>query len=168
VMGGWALVEKGTWAAGIAQLRQGMAAWLATNGAAHRTYHLGLSADALARAGEIEEGLQVLDEALSLMRDTGESFHGAELHRLRGELLLRQQPTEAAWPEVEACFRQALTVAGNQQAKSLELRAAMSLSRLYQRQGRGSEARSALAECYDWFTEGFDTLDLQEAKALLE
>ncbi|HWB13748.1 MAG TPA: protein kinase [Pirellulales bacterium] len=168
VMQGCALVEKGVWAGGIAQLRQGMAAWMATNGATHRTYHLALLADALARAGEIEEGLGVLAEALALMHDTGEGFHGAELHRLQGELLLRQEATEAAWHEAEACFRRALTLARDQQAKSLELRAAVSLTRLYQKQNRASEARPVLAECYDWFTEGFDTPDLQEAKALLE
>lgn len=168
VMGGWALVEKGMWDGGIAKLRQGMAAWMATNGATHRTYHLTMLAETLARAGEIEEGLRVLAEALTLMHDTGEGFHGAELYRLRGELLLRRKPAEAAWQEVEACFRSALTLARSQQAKSLELRSTMSLARLYQQQGRRSEARFVLCECYDWFTEGFDTPDLLEAKALLE
>ena len=166
-MRGWTLVEKGAVAGGVAQLREGMAAWLATNGATHRTYHLALLADALARQGEIEEGLRVLAEALALMHDTGEGFHAAELHRLQGELLLRRRPTEIAWPEAEACFRRALACAQGQKAKSMELRAAMSLARLYQQQDRPAEARSQLAECYDWFTEGFDTADLQEAKALL-
>lgn len=166
-MRGWALVEKGTGAGGTALLREGMAAWLATNGATHRTYHLALLADALAREGEIEEGLRVLTEAQALMHETGEGFHGAELHRLQGELLLRRQPTEIAWPEAEACFRRALACARGQKAKSMELRAAMSLARLYQQQDRPAEGRSQLAECYGWFTEGFDTADLQEARALL-
>ncbi len=102
------------------------------------------------------------------MHGTGESFHGAELHRLRGEFLLRQEAAEGACREAEACFRRALTIARRQQAKSLELRAAMSLTRLYQKQDRQAEARPMLAECYDWFTEGFDTRDLQDEKALLE
>jgi len=103
-----------------------------------------------------------------MMHGTGTVFHGAELHRLRGEFLLRREANNAAYPEAEDCFLQALAVARKQQAKSLELRAAMSLARLYQKQDRQTEARSILAECYDWFTEGFDTPDLQEAKALLD
>ena len=110
----------------------------------------------------------MLAEALALMHRTGEAFHGAELHRLQGEFLLRQEAAEVACREAEACFRRALAIARRQQAKSLELRAAMSLTRLYQKQDRQAEARPMLAECYDWFTEGFDTPDLQEAKALLE
>jgi predicted ATPase len=168
VMRGWALAERGAWASGIAQLRQGLSAWAATGGATHRTYHLALLAEALGREGQIEEGLRVLAEALALRHSTGESFHAAELHRLQGEFLLRQQAAEVASGEAEACFRRALTVARQQQAKSLELRAAMSLSRLYQKQDRQAEARPMLAECYAWFTEGFDTPDLQDAKALLE
>ena len=168
VMRGWALAEQGAWAGGIAQLRQGLAAWVATGGETHRTYYLALLAEALGREGQIEEGLGVLAEALALMHGTGEGFHGAELHRLQGEFLLRQEAAEVACREAEACFRRALTIARRQQAKSLELRAAMSLTRLYQKQDRQAEARPMLAECYDWFTEGFDTPDLQEAKALLE
>jgi predicted ATPase len=168
VMRGCALTEQGEWASGIAQLRRGITAFMATGGATHRTYHLALLAEALGREGQTEEGLGVLAEAMALMHGTGEAFHGAELHRLRGEFLLRQETAEIACREAEACFRQALTIARQQQAKSLELRAAMSLTRLYQKQDRQAEARSILAECYDWFSEGFDTLDLQEAKALLE
>jgi serine/threonine protein kinase/predicted ATPase len=170
VMRGCALTEQGEWASGIAQLRQGFAAFVATGAATHRTYHLALLAEALGREGRTEEGLGVLAEAMALMHDTGEAFHGAELHRLRGEFLLRQKAAEAeaARREAEACFRRALTIAREQQAKSLELRAAMSLTRLYLKQDRQAEARPLLAKCYDWFTEGFDTPDLQEAKALLE
>ena len=168
VMRGWALAEQGAGASGIAQLRQGLAAWAATGGETYRTYYLALLAEALGREGQIEEGLGVLAEALALMHSTGEAFHGAELHRLQGEFLLRQEAAEVACREADACFRRALTIARRQQAKSLELRAAMSLTRLYQKQDRQAEARPMLAECYDWFTEGFDTPDLQEAKALLE
>ncbi len=103
------------------------------------------------------------------MHATGECFHAAEVHRLQGELLLRQDAADPAiaYRQAEACFRQALTVARRQQARSLELRAAMSLTRLYQKQDRLADARPTLAECYDWFTEGFDTQDLREARALL-
>jgi predicted ATPase len=116
----------------------------------------------------VEKGLDVLAEALALTHSTGTVFHKAELHRLRGEFLMRREPTEAAYREAEACFHEALTVARRQQAKSLELRAAMSLTRLYQQQNRQAEARPMLTKCYDWFTEGFDTPDLREAKELLE
>jgi predicted ATPase len=106
-----------------------------------------------------------LAEALALVDKTGERWWEAELHRLKGELLRRRaSPTE----EVEACFHQALDIARRQQAKSLELRAAMSLSRLWQQQGQRADARELLAPIHGWFTEGFDTADLQEAKALLE
>ena len=125
-------------------------------------------AEALGWQGQIEEGLGVLAEALALMDGTGESFHGAELHRLQGEFLLRQADDRRACREAEACFRQALAIARRQQAKSLELRAAMSLTRLYQKQDRQPKSRPMLAECYDWFTEGFDTLDLRDAKVLIE
>jgi adenylate cyclase len=98
--------------------------------------------------------------------DKGERFWEAELYRLQGELLLQQ--ATGSGDETETCFRQALDVARHQQAKSLELRAAISLSRLWQRQGKRAEARQLLAEIYAWFTEGFDTADLQQAKRLLE
>jgi predicted ATPase len=168
IMRGWALAEQGACASGIAMLRQGLADWVATGSETHRTYFLGLLAEALGRGGQIEEGLGVLAEALTLMDGTGTVFFGAELHRLQGEFLLRQQGAEVAGREAEACFRRAFTVARRQQAKSLELRAAMSLTRLYQQQDRQAEARPLLTECYDWFTEGFDTPDLREANALLE
>jgi predicted ATPase len=168
IMGGWALAEQGAWAVGIAQVRQGLTAWVATGAETHRTYFLGLLAEALERGGQIEESLGVLTEALAQMNGTGTVFHAAELHRLQGEFLLRQERIEVACSEAEACFRRALAIARRQQAKALELRAAMSLARLCQNQNRQTEARPVLAECYDWFTEGFDTPDLQEAKALLE
>jgi predicted ATPase len=169
VMRGWALSEQGESASGIAQMRTGLTAWEATGGATHRTYHLALLAEALGKEGQIEEGMKALAEALALMHATRECFHGAEVHRLQGELLLRRDAADptVAYGEAEVCFRQALSVARRQQARSLELRAAMSLTRLYQKQGRMADARPTLAECYDWFTEGFDTRDLQEARALL-
>src|SRR5262249_18871715 len=166
-MRGWALAEQGACADGIAMLHKGLIDWVATGAETHRTYFLGLLAEALGKGGQIEEGLDVLDEALTMMHGTGTVFHGAELHRLRGEFLLRHDATKAAYPEREDCFPQPLAVARKQQPKSLELRAAMSLARLYQKQNRQTEARPKLAECYEWFTEGFDTPDLREAKALL-
>jgi predicted ATPase len=167
VMRGWALAEQGEPARGIAMLRQGLTDWTATGAETHRTYFLGLLAEALGRGGQIEDGLAVLGEALAVMHGTGTIFHGAELHRLQGEFLLRQAADEATCRMAEGCFRRALTIARRQQAKSLELRAAMSLTRLYQEQDRQAEARPLLAECYGWFTEGFDTPDLREAAALL-
>ena len=120
----------------------------------------------MGRVGQAEEGLRLLAEALAHVDHTGERYYEAEVYRLKGELLLRQAVPDA--PQAEACFQQALAVARRQQAKSWELRAAMSLSRLWQQQGKRAEARELLAPIYSWFTEGFDTPDLQEAKALLE
>jgi predicted ATPase/predicted Ser/Thr protein kinase len=168
VMRGWALAEQGACASGIAMLRQGLNDWVATGAETHRTYFLGLLAEALGRGRQIEEALDVLAEALAMMHGTGTVFHRAELHRLQGEFLLRQEAVAVVGREVEACFLQAVAIALQQQAKSLELRAVMSLTRLYQKQNRQAEARPMLAACYAWFTEGFDTPDLQEAKALLE
>jgi predicted ATPase len=164
-MRGWSLVEGGELEEGLAQLRQGLAAWVATGSETYRTYYLALLAEAVGRYGEAEEGLGLLAEAHALAEHTGERFHEAELHRLRGEFLLRREGRSPA-RDAEACFQRALAVARGQQSKSLELRAVMSLSRLYQQQGRQAEARSLLAETYSWFSEGFDTPDLREARAL--
>src|SRR5215510_8645475 len=123
-------------------------------------------AAAYAQIGQVDEGLHVLAEALAVVDTTGGRNHEAELHRLHGELLLQQPVPEA--PVAETCFQQALDVARRQQAKSWELRAATSLAQLWQQQGKQAEARELLAPIYGWFTEGFDTADLQEAKALLE
>jgi serine/threonine protein kinase/predicted ATPase len=166
---GWALIEEGLRAEGVAQLRQGAAALQATGVLVYRTVSQAMLAEVLAHQGQVEEGLAALAQALAVVRDGAERYWEAELHRLHGELLLKRAELEAlAQAEAEACFRQALAVARRQSAKVLELRAAMSLSRLYQRQGRQAEARPLLAETYGWFTEGFETRDLQEAKALLD
>jgi predicted ATPase len=108
----------------------------------------------------------VLAEALTHADNTGECCYEAELHRLKGELRLQQSSDNH--PEAESCFHHALDIARTQQAKSLELRAATSLARLWQQQGKRQEAHDLLAPVYGWFTEGFDTADLQEAKALLD
>jgi adenylate cyclase len=169
ILHGWSLAEQGRAEEGIDQMRQGLAGWQATGALSHRPYQLALLAEALAREGQAQDGLTALDEALALATTSGERFLEAELHRLRGNLLLtRADANSSAGVAAEGCFRQALDVAGRQNAKSLELRAAASMSRLYQQQGRQAEARTLLAEIYNWFTEGFDTSDLREAKALLE
>jgi predicted ATPase len=163
---GWALVKQGRGAEGLAQIRQGLAAYRVTGMAMLQPHILALLAEAYGDMEQAEEGLTVLDEALAVVERTGERYWEVELHRLKGTLLLARSAEHQA--EVEACFRQALDIARRRQAKSLELRAAMSLSRLWQQQGKRVAARELLAPIYGWFTEGFDTADLQEAKALLK
>ena len=147
-----------------------------------RPYFLAMLAEAYEQVGHPEEGLPVLAEALDLVHKTGEHWYNAELHRLRGELTLAQSKvqnlksqvtdprplTPDPQGEAEVCFLKAIEIARQQQAKSLELRAATSLACLWQQQGKKQEAQQMLAEIYGWFTEGFDTKDLQEAKTLLE
>jgi predicted ATPase len=145
-------------------LRHGLAAWETTGTRYRRPTFLAWLAEAYGKAGQAEEGLSVLAEALAQVKKTDERYYEAELRRLKGELLLMQgDKTEA-----EASFHKAIEVARRQQAKSWELRATVSLCRLWQKQGRVDEARQTLAEIYGWFTEGFDTPDLKEARALLE
>jgi predicted ATPase len=171
---GWALTKgyaepdtrEGQRKKGLAKIQEGLAAWRATGAKVFRPYGLALLAEAYAQVGQIEEGLTLLGEAMTVANDTGERRWEAELHRLRGELLLALSTEQYA--EAETCFHQALDIARRQEARSWELRAAMSLSRLWQRHGKLQEARELLAPIYAWFTEGFDTADLQEAKALLE
>jgi predicted ATPase len=133
-----------------------------------RPYQLALLAEASGNIGQPDKGLKALTEALAAVHSGGGYFYEAELYRLKGELLLAQEGTRQTWVVAEACFHQALAVARTQQAKSLELRAALSLSHLWQRQGKRAEGRDLLAPSYGWFTEGFDTADLQEAKTLLD
>jgi predicted ATPase len=171
---GRVLIEQGRHEEGMRQIRQSLAAQRATRAEAGQPYALAFLARAYGQAGQGHKGQQVLDEALTLVHRTGERCYEAELYRLKGELLLQEgkspkaQSLEQRLAEAEQSFRQALAVARRQQAKSLELRAAMSLSRLWQQQGKLAEARELLAPIYGWFTEGFDTADLQDAKALLE
>jgi predicted ATPase/class 3 adenylate cyclase len=163
---GWALAMQGQGAEGIAQIRQGIAAYRATGAAILVPWFCILVAEVSDRFGHTEDGLQALAEAHTLVEQHEERWWEAEVCRLRGILLLRQTGTSQA--EAEAWLQRALDVARHQQAKSWELRAAMSLSRLWQQQGKEAEAHALLAPVYSWFTEGFDTADLQEAKALLE
>jgi predicted ATPase len=166
ILRGWALALRGEGAEGIAQVRQGLVAYRALGAELQRPIFLSLLAEAYGEVRQPEEGLTMLVEALAIGDKTGDRHWEAELHRRKGELLLMQQMQNAG--EAEECFRQALDTARRQQAKSLELRAAMSLSRLWQKQRKQEEAHHLLTDIYGWFTEGFDTPDLQEAKALLQ
>jgi predicted ATPase len=166
IMRGWALAMQGQEAEGLTQLRQGLDAYRATGAAFQRPHFLSMLAEVYRSLGQPEAGLAALREALTLVETTGERYYEAELHRLQGELLLLHAAPEMV--HAETCFQQSLAIARRQQAKSLELRAAMSLARLWQQQGKQAEAHELLAPVYGWFTEGFDTADLQEAKALLE
>jgi predicted ATPase/class 3 adenylate cyclase len=162
---GWALVEQGQRAQGITYLHQGLAAWRSTGAELMVPYYLSLVAEGYGKEGRTEDGLTLVTEALVRINNTGECWAEADLHRLKGELLLSASVDNHA--EAEHSFQQALTLARRQQAKSWELRAAMSLGRFWQQQGKRAEAYDLLAPVYGWFTEGFDTADLQEAKALL-
>ncbi len=160
------LVMQGQLEAGLAQIQQGLEDLRALGGRLRLTYYLTLLAETYRQRGEIKEGFRQLETALVEAEDTKEQYWVAELYRLKGEFLLLGTPVlvEAA----ESCFHQALDVAHCQYAKSLELRAAMSLTRLWQQQDKHQEAYDLLAPIYGWFTEGFDTVDLKDAKALLD
>jgi TOMM system kinase/cyclase fusion protein len=162
----WALTEQGQLAEGIDQMRQSLTAYRGTGSGLVLPYFLARLAEVCGKAERIEAGLHLLDEALTLVEKHGECWWEAEIHRLKGVFMLQQAVPDAK--QAEGYLQQALATASRQQAKSLELRAAMSLSRLWQQQSKRAEARELLAPVYGWFTEGFDTVDLQEAKALLE
>jgi predicted ATPase len=174
IMRGWAIAVHEHSTEGLGQIQQGLETYRSTGAEFQRPYLLTLLAEASGLLGQPEGGLAALEEAMTLMEKTGERYYAAELHRQRGELLLRREakshPAQDSRDqhEAETCFQHALDVSRQQQAKSLELRAAMSLSRLWQRQGKRQEAYDLLAPIHNWFTEGFDTADLQEAKTLLE
>jgi DNA-binding winged helix-turn-helix (wHTH) protein/predicted ATPase len=179
---GWALVAQGEEEQGLAQMRQGLAIFHTTGAKFAIPSFLCDLAEAHERAGRVEEGLALVTEALGMIAKTGERVSEAELYRLKGQLTLQklsavscrlsvpntQSPTSKAQSEAEACFLKAVEIARRQQAKSLELRATTSLARLWQRQGKHHAARNTLSEIYSWFTEGFTTADLREARALLE
>jgi TOMM system kinase/cyclase fusion protein len=166
ILRGWTLAHQGQAQDGIEQLHQGLRACQVIGIELLRPYYLALFADAHGTVGHQEFELKVLTEALTLMDTTGERVWEPELYRLKGTLLLQQSLDHQA--EAETCFQQAIDIARTQQAKSFELRTATSLARLWQQQGKRQEAYDLLAPVYGWFTEGFDTPDLQDAKALLE
>jgi predicted ATPase len=178
IMLGAALAGQGRYEEGISKMRQGLAAQRATGGQGLLQYWLALQLEAYIETGQFEEGWTVLKEALAIRPKYGDRYWEEEVYRLNGELLLAQarrnpeahdtQQRAAIEAEAEACFQHARETAREQKTKSLELRAATSLAHLWQQQGKTEEARKMLAEIYGWFTEGFDTKDLQEAKALLD
>jgi predicted ATPase len=161
---GFAVVGLGQRTEGIAQLQTGLADWHETGARVLDTQWLGFTAEACAQAGRFDDALAALDRASATAAATGECYYQAELHRLRGAVLA--ETGEAA--EAALWLQQATDTAWRQQAKSLELRAAMSLARLWAEQGRHAEAYDLLAPVYGWFTEGFDTADLKDAKELLD
>jgi len=163
ILQGWARAEQGEVEAGIAQMHEGMAVFPDIGIKFMRPYYLALMAEQCAKGEDVEQGLTLVAEALAAIDQSGERWCEAELFRTKGELqLMRREHAEA-----EAAFVRAMAIARSQDAKSLELRAATSLARLWQRQARYAEARQMLAEIHGWFSEGFDTPDLQDARALL-
>jgi predicted ATPase len=179
---GWVLAEQGHVEEGIAKLRQGIDAYRATQAEMGQPGRLCQLAVAYGKAGQVKEGLTVLTEAWEVISRTGECIGEAELYRLKGTLTLQKSEVRSPGSEVttgpassvqnpeaeaEECFLRAIDIAQRQQAKSWELRASTSLARLWQQQGKRAEAHKLLSDVYTWFTEGFDTKDLQEAKALL-
>jgi predicted ATPase len=163
---GWAMIARGAGEAEIARLEEVLAAFQTTGAKLCSAWWLGLLAEAYGERGWIEAGLAVVVEALRAVEDTGEHFYEAELYRLKGEFLLQLSVDNQR--EAETCFQHAMTIAQDQGAKAWELRAATSLARLWQQQGKRQEAHDLLAPVYHWFTEGFDTADLKDAKALLD
>ena len=169
IVRGRVLAERGQYEEGIARMQQGLAAYRATGAEMTRTSYLAQLAEVYGAVEQPEEGCSLIAEALSVVDDTSERAFEAELYRLKGELTLQSkvESGKSKEEEAEACFLKAIEIALRQQAKSLELRAATSLARLWRQQGKRVEARQMLADVYNWFTEGFDTKDLQEARALL-
>jgi predicted ATPase len=185
VIRGWALIAQDRYYEAVEQIQQGLADYQATGTELLRTHFSALLAEALHKAGKTLEALHVLEEALAAVDRNGERYYQAELYRLKGELLLHQSTNRTvahavaggrtvvkiqlpAVANAEACFHQSIKISRQQGSNSLELRSVMSMARLYQNQGKQEEARNLLAEIYGKFTEGFETKDLREAKALLD
>ncbi|MGH9765817.1 MAG: hypothetical protein ACREAB_00150, partial [Blastocatellia bacterium] len=167
---GWALVELGRSSEGIAQIRHSFTAHGEAGSEIARLHFHSLLAEALMKDEQVEEALALVDETLGAALRNGGYYFLAELYRLKGELLLNRGLRITDWglKEAEECFHQSIQIARQQSAKSLELRAVSSLSRLWQRQNKKAEARRTLLEIYNWFTEGLDTEDLKETRVLLE
>jgi len=166
VVRGSEMAQQGSNEEGIAQIQEGLAASRATGAELTRPCFLCLLAEACMETGRVDDGLSALTEALAAADQHGNRYYEAEMHRLQGELLIKQDDSNAV--EAQSCFERAIEVARKQSAKSWELRATVSLARLLDRTGRRDEARAMLAQIYGWFTEGFDTRDLKDAKALLD
>jgi predicted ATPase len=159
----WAMIDQGFEETSIENMREGLAARQATGTELMRPHLLAQIAEVLGKTHQSQEGLRVLEDALAITDRTGERYYEAELYRLKGELLLIEGTNQ-----VEQCFRQSIEIARRQEAKSLEVRASTSMARLYRDQGRREQARNLLSAIYGTFTEGFDSADLREAKALLD
>jgi predicted ATPase len=172
VFRGWALAHQGEIGEGIAQIREGLEAFRASGGGVGRPSSLASLADACGEAGQPADGLEALAEAYATVKQSGERWWEPELYRLEGELSLNLFGTQRAQPshqkKAEDCFLRAMEIAHEQKAKLLELRAAVSLHRLWAARGKRDEARGLLEHIYGWFTEGFDTPDLIEAARLIE
>ena len=185
ILQGLALAEQGHREEGIAQAHRGLATLRVARAELPRPFCLTLLAETCERIGQVEEGLEVLEEVRSIVDKTEAHVHEAELYQLYGELSLRlgerasgrtgekgsaapSPPRLVAPSSPEECFLKAIDITQKQQAKSWELRAATSLARLWQQQGKHHEAHKMLSEIYDWFTEGFETKDLQEARGLID
>jgi len=167
IFDGWTRVEAGEGPTGIAQIREGLLAAKTTGTLMPlEPLYMMVLADACRKFGQIEEGLRATDETLAMMAALGERIWLSEVHRLKGELLLMRAPSDHA--AAEGSFREALAVARQQKAQAWELRAATSLGRLFGRRGRRDEARQTLGDVYGRFTEGLDTANLTDARALLE
>jgi predicted ATPase len=178
---GWAVAKQGQLQEGIVRIQEGLAAWRSIGAEISLPYFLALLAEVHRDTGTLGQGLTILNEALTIAHKTGDRWWEAELYRLKGEFAIQaaiqgSSPEEAVlrcvtlptFREATECFQQALEIARGQRAKSLQLRAAISLGRVWRRQGKGAAARQLVVETYGWFTEGFDTKDLQQARALLE
>jgi predicted ATPase len=166
ILRGWALAQEGSDEEGGAQMRQGLDDLRATGAGLWQPTFLSLIAEADGRIGQAERGLRLLGEGMAMVERNDERFYEAELHRLRGELLLLSNPADPSG--AERCFRNALEIAERQMAKSLGLRAALSLARFWAKEGRRSEAHDLLDPIYGWFNEGFGTPDHKAAKTLLD
>jgi predicted ATPase len=166
IIEGWALAEQGEIERGIAEIEQGMADWRAIDAEIARPWWLALLAKARLKSGEPEKAILALREGLEIIEVSEERAWEAELNRLTGVALLAKDASDNV--AADACFAKAIAVAQSQKAKSLELRAATALARLWQSQNKSREAHDLLAPVYGWFTEGFDTADLKDAKALLD
>jgi predicted ATPase len=173
VLLGWVQAEGENVNQGIVAMRDALDRQRSLGSQIMRAHFLALIAEALAKTGNCGEGLAVLAEALDTAHVSGDRYYEAEIHRLRGEVLLMQAPAararaDAAAVEAETCYRRAIEIARHQQAKLFELRAAISLGRLYRQSGRPEEAREAVAGVCSWFTEGFDIPDLLDARRFLD
>ena len=170
ILWGWALSELGSPQDGIAPLREGLSVEQSAGGAEHRSYFLTMLAECQWKSGDVEGGQRTIEEAVAIVDTAGERFYEAEVHRVKGTVLpgASSGDERVHRDEAQACFLKAIAVARAQGARSLELRAASSLARLWQRAGRIAEARQVLSEVFDTFTEGFDTRDLREARELLD